>query len=90
MNTRLVSRTGIERIESRYPVLVDKSSSCGRAGLENLSDSWIDFKSYVIDGDEIWEYDSLSVEMGFAAGESGIAIVRDGAILRRFRLTATG
>ena len=55
----------------------------GRRGFKmNPNDAaWIDFKSLMHDGDELWIYSNVDVYLGFCCGDEGYAIVRNGEII---------
>jgi hypothetical protein len=86
----LTNQTTLSEFEARHPVLIDRSAYRGRQGWEALASEWTEFKERAVPGDEIWEYDTLSVTMGLAAGERGIAIVRNGRAVERFPMSACG
>jgi hypothetical protein len=72
----LTKRTTLREVESTFPAPVERD--------------WAEFKERVLPTDELWEYDTLAVHLGFACGESGIAIVRAGQVIERYPITAYG
>jgi hypothetical protein len=86
----LTKQTTLSEVEARHPVLIDRSAYFGRQGWEAVASEWTEFKERVLPGDEIWEYDTLRVKMGFASGESGLAIVRNGRVVERYPMSAYG
>lgn len=81
----------IADIESTHPHLVDESHF--KASHENwlkVRNEWLAFVAFYQNGDTIWEYEEVRVELGFASGSGGFLIKRGDTIIERFATYAVG
>jgi len=87
----LTGRTTLERIETQHRYLVD---SAGHAGppidWPEVAEEWLAFRSAHAEGDEIWEFNTVSVRIGLARREEGFALVRDGTVVDWFITAVVG
>ncbi len=78
----LTCRTSLDQIESHHQCLVDVAAYLGSPkDWPHLAEEWREFKSALADGDEIWEFDTVSVHLGFSSGEEGFALLRHGSVV---------
>jgi hypothetical protein len=87
----LTHRTSLERIESQHRYLVDVAAYLGSPkDWPHLAEEWREFKSALADGDELWEFNTVSVCLGFSSGEEGFALLRHGSVVSWFITAVVG
>ncbi len=86
VQVNLKVRTAIESIERDNAYLYDGTSYVGsERDWEETSCGWLEFKSAMSVGDEVWEYEIVSR----GGSESGYAIVRQGHVVEWFCTSVT-
>jgi len=87
----VTGRTTLEQVETRHRYLV---VSAGDATPPNdwpeAAEEWLAFRSAFAEGDEIWEFNTVSVRPGPARGEEGFARLRRGIVVDWFITTVLG
>jgi hypothetical protein len=87
----LTRRTSLEQAELQHPYLVDSAAYLGPPkDWVHLAEEWREFKSAFADGDEIWEFNTVSVYLGFSSGEEGFALLRCGMAASWFITSVVG
>ena len=79
----LLNKTSVEEAES----LNDKkpeSRWLTRFAVPKNDTIWIEFKSQIQEGDELWTYSNVDVYLGFCCGGEGYAIVRNGDLVAEY------
>src|SRR5437762_3770088 len=79
----LVTKIDLEAAESqvRWPADLEDEPS-PPDGWADLSEDWPAFRSAMRAGDELWTYDTVWVNGGFACGEKGFALLRQGRVFK--------
>src|SRR5258708_7024160 len=66
IHEHLKGKTSFERVEAEYPYFVDVTAYCGsRTEWTDLAQEWLDFKSFLVTGDELWEFSDVRCFGGF-------------------------
>jgi hypothetical protein len=87
----LARKTSFERIETYHRYLVDCAAYLGPpTDWPHLAEEWREFKSALVDGDEIWEFNTVSVHLGFSSGEEGFTLLRNGTVVSWFITAVVG
>jgi hypothetical protein len=87
----LTRRTSLQRIESQHRYLVDVAAYLGPSkDWPHLAEEWREFRSAFADGDEIWEFNTVSVHLGFSSGEEGFALLRHASVMSWFITAVVG
>jgi hypothetical protein len=87
----LTGRTTLERVEARHGYLV---GIAGDATSPNdwpeVVEEWLAFRSAFAEGDEIWEFNTVSARLGPSRGEEGFARLRRGTVVDWFITAVVG
>ncbi len=81
----------IADIELAHPYLVDERYfHASHADWLEVRKQWIAFATLVQEGDEIWEYEDIRVDLGFPSGGGGFLIKRGETIVQQYATYAVG
>ena len=87
----LKSSVTIAEIELSHPYVVDESHfKASHADWLEVRNEWLAFVALIQDGDVIWEYEDIRVDLGFASGGGGFLIKRGETIVEQFATYAVG
>lgn len=78
-------------IESEHPCFLDESHfTVSHHHWLAGRDEWLEFVALIQDGDVLWEYEDICIDLGFESGEGGFLIKRGDTIVERFPTYAVG
>jgi hypothetical protein len=91
IQSHLTGRTTLDRVETQYAYLQARAGDADcPTDWPEVAPEWLAFRSTFAEGDEIWDFNTLSTRRGLASREEGLALVRDGTVVDWFITAIVG